>query len=398
MKDNRILFKTFARRRVFHDLKKFHNVKTFRELSIKLGVSYNTLKDWINGEYSTPSKIFPKLLLRKDLIDDIKPENWGQVKGGKIGIRKMFDKYPKEIRRKWSIKGGNNNKENLKRIREEYKELINKKSKETKIRKQYEKILSKINLSNNFFCDDYPQLSNEIIEKSYRDIKDDIRFPKILDEALAEEIGLHIGDGTLLLPRNYFALRGYARDEYEYYKNYISKLYKNIYNFNPKIFTRGSICGFEKCSRAIFSFKNKIIGLPHGKKSYDVDIPEIVKKSRNEKLIAACIRGILDSDGCIWFSKNGKYPRIEISSKSKRLIRSIGFYLDKMGFQPNLQYDDTKIVLNGEVMLNLWMEKIGTNHPKHKLKVDIWKKFGSCPPKLSYNQLEQISLNNALVV
>lgn len=398
MKDKRILFNTFSRRKAFHELKKFHNVKTFRELSKKLGVSYFTFKDWINGEYSTPSRIFPEKLLKKEFIDDIKLENWGQTKGGKIGIRKMFEKYPIEIRRKWSIKGGNKNKENLKRIREEYKEIILKKSKETKTKKQHDKILSRINLNKEFFDDNYPQLSTEITEKSYRDIKDDIKFPNILDEELAEEIGLHIGDGTLLLPRNYFALRGYAKDEYEYYKNHISKLYKNIYNFNPKIFVRGSICGFEKCSKAIFLFKNKIIGLPQGKKSHIVDIPEILKKSRNEKLIAACIRGILDSDGCIWFSKNGKYPKIEISSKSRKLIKSIEFYLDKMGFQPNLQYDDTKIILNGELMLDLWMKKIGTNHPKHKLKVAIWKKFGRCPSKLSYDQLKQIESNNALVV
>lgn len=394
----RILLKSQFRREAFHKLKRFHNVKTFKELSIKLGVSHYTLNDWMEGLYSTPSNIFPKKLLQKRFIDDIKPENWGSSKGGKIGIRKMFEKYPKEIRRKWSVKGGNNNKENLKRIREEYKELIAEKSKETKMRKRYERTLCKINLNSDFFCDCYPSLSDLSIEKSHRDVKDDIKLPQVLNEELAEEIGLHIGDGTLLLPRNYFALRGYTRDEYEYYNNHISKLYKNIYNFKPKIFARGSVCGFEKCSRAIFSFKNKIIGLPYGKKSYVVDIPEIVKKSRNEKLIAACIRGILDSDGCIWFSRNGKYPRIEISSKSQELIKSIGFYLDKMGFQPNLQYNNTRIVLNGEVMLNLWMKKIGTNHPKHKLKVDIWKKFGSCPPRLSYKQLEQISLSNALVV
>jgi|GEM_PF-353688 len=398
MEGERILLKKEYRRKVFHDLKEFHKVKTFKELSVKLKVSRLTLKKWIDGDYSSPAEIFPEGFIKDEFIDDIKPKNWGARKGGEIGIKKLFEKYPVSTRRKWSIKGGNSNRENLKKIREKYKELIKEKSKETKLRKRQEECSSKVESGRKFFHNKAVQLPRFKPEKGRNNVEDKLKFPKLLSEELAEEIGLHIGDGTLSKTRNYFALRGYSRDEYEYYTGHISKLYRSIYNFKPKIFSRGSICGFEKCSKPIFMFKTKILGLPYGKKSHIVDIPKIIKESRNEKIIAACIRGILDSDGCIWFSENGAYPRIDISSKSKSLIRSIGFYLEKMGFQPNLYYDDTKIVLYGKLMLDMWMEKIGTNHPKHNAKIEIWEKFGRCPPRLSYNKLKDIISKNALVV
>ena len=87
------------------------------------------------------------------------------------------------------------------------------------------------------------------------------------------------------------------------------------------------------------------------------------------KLISACIRGIFDTDGCVYFKKDGKHSKIIFYSQSTKLIESLTFYLDKMGFEPRVYGTGRRIMLYGLPMLKLWVKKIGTNNPKHYLKL-----------------------------
>ena len=59
---------------------------------------------------------------------------------------------------------------------------------------------------------------------------------------LAEETGLHIGDGTMNFYNNQgklkgsYALRGHINDDKEHYNNIINKLYLNLYNLNFQLY------------------------------------------------------------------------------------------------------------------------------------------------------------------
>lgn len=384
IKEKRIYLDDEIRKNIFSKLKQVHKVQSYRGLAKVLGINNSTLDKWVYGQNYIPMKIFPEGLLDQKLIVDIKEEGWGKSKGGKIGISQLRKIYPLKIRRRWSIKGGLKTVKNL----EKTKKIM--KPQEINLAR-VRKIIRLIEIKNNelyFTNNEFPNLNTDKLA-TYNENKD-IVLPKILDENLAEEIGIHIGDGTLVESRNYYSLRGYSIDEHEYYLNHVSILIKKVYGFEPKIFVRKSICGFEKCSKLLFDFKTKIIGLPYGKKSHIIDIPDIIKKSNNEKLILACIRGILDSDGCIWFSKNGTYPRIELFSMSTYLIGSLEFYLDKIGFKTCVNKKRTNITIYGKSMLDLWLNRIGTNQPKNKLKIAIWKVFGKCPSKLVYPELKKL--------
>lgn len=59
---------------------------------------------------------------------------------------------------------------------------------------------------------------------------------------------------------------------------------------------------------------------------------------------------------------------ISIFSKSTDLIKNIEFYLKKSGFEPHV-YKSNKVVIYGWPMVLLWIEKIGTNNPKHQIRV-----------------------------
>ena len=75
----------------------------------------------------------------------------------------------------------------------------------------------------------------ELIKHSVFDLRKNIRFPKEMTCELAEEIGIHLGDGCLRYYEN-AKQKGYAysvssgHDERAYLENVIIPLMKNLYN------------------------------------------------------------------------------------------------------------------------------------------------------------------------
>ena len=210
-------------------------------------------------------------------------------------------------------------------------------------------------------------------------------IPKISAE-LAEETGLHIGDGTMNFYKNgnkikgSYALRGHIQDDKEHYQKRIQKLYQEIYGFLPSLRDMPSTgChGFQKWSSELVTFKHKILGLPLGPK-LDIKIPENFTK----KFSIEVIKGIFDTDGNLYLEpKNNKlYPRIDISSISKPLALQI----DKLSRALNLRstvYTEVKkdknwnnvhrVNLRGDIMVNKWFKLINPENPKHWEKYQVY--------------------------
>ena len=155
----------------------------------------------------------------------------------------------------------------------------------------------------------------------------------------------------------------------------ISKIYGK--NPKPRNWSKGTY-GFRIVDTKIVLFKNKILGLPLGKK-LDLKIPDIFCK--NKLLTKRFLRGFFSTDGSFIISlvNNKKYPRLFMSSISEKLMIQIKKVLINMGFivsfwegkqvNPNwkLQY---KIHLNGFEMLSKWNEEIGFNNPKQVKKMN----------------------------
>jgi hypothetical protein len=362
IKQKRILLKPEFRKELFQKLLKHYNAETLQELARMLKVSNSCVKKWKRGERYIPSHLLDQTLERK-MVLDIKDENWGRRKGGENGIRKLREKYPPAILVEWRRRGRRERPTfwcDKRKAQKIVKKII-----KSRMEKRSRRILEKIEIQKDYFRNNFPPLNVMSVPYSRNDFKRRIRLPQVIVEPLAEEIGVHIGDGTLVAKRNYFSVR-VSVEELEYL-NYLARLYSQLYNIKPKIFVRGSICGFEIYSKALFEFK-KALGLPIGKKK-DVDIPVTLKESRNMKLISACIRGIFDTDGCVYFKKDGKHSKIIFYSQSTKLIESLTFYLDKMGFEPRVYGTGRRIMLYGLPMLKLWVKKIGTNNPKYYLKL-----------------------------
>ena len=207
-----------------------------------------------------------------------------------------------------------------------------------------------------------------------------IKLPTNLTPELAEEIGIHIGDGHLSSNRYRYKLFG-NQDESEYYENFVAGLYQRLYNIKVRLEKRerdGNIIGFEFCSKPIWTFKTKTIGLMTGRKDY-VTVPNLILNS-NPLIWRAFIRGLFDTDGNVYFQSRygykNYYPLISLSSKSKELCKTTCEILVKIGFKANYYTtrNEAVVQLYGYENILKYAKEIGWHNTKQLNKFLDWKK------------------------
>ena len=227
------------------------------------------------------------------------------------------------------------------------------------------------------------RLSTEFSELSIHDKKRDLQFPNKLTPLLAEEIGIHYGDGFLSNKKNDFRVKGHKYDEREYYDGHIKKLYKELYNLNLPLKEFSDVYGFEIYSQGLKQFKTKVLGIQAGPKG-SIKFPEILKIN-DVSILTSFLRGLFDTDGSIIF-KDRKcrkyfYPIISISIKSPYLKKEVINILKMLGLKPisykNVAKDGIRygVYLNGYERFFKYMKLVGFNSPKHLKKVEKWKEL-----------------------
>ncbi|MBT3297922.1 hypothetical protein HN385_03290 [archaeon] len=226
-------------------------------------------------------------------------------------------------------------------------------------------------------------------------LKRGIKIPK-KSIKLAEETGIHIGDGNLNYHRsvgkNHWSYTHSSHAKEKDYQNFIKNLMFDLYQIQPYERRYGN------CVDLIFTRKNlvlfkKSLDLPVGNKR-NIKIPKWIME--NEKFKIACLRGIFDTDGGLRFrkpykSKKYTYPEIKLISCSLNLIEDVKQILNEIEITyyygvrkidlekniPNLGYI---IVINGKKRLEKFMTKVGFSNKKHLDKYNFWKKNGYCLP------------------
>lgn len=227
---------------------------------------------------------------------------------------------------------------------------------------------------------------------SRSDVRRSISIPRKFTEELAEETGIHIGDGSLNIykGRYLYSLRGHLIDDEKYYENHIVILFRKLYNINVHIRKWPDVIGFQIGSSGIGSFKHEIVGLPLGPK-LNITIPNKIVNKR--KLFTACLRGIFDTDGCLTFEKKSRelpyYPRIILTTTSENLNDQIVYLLrEKMKFnlstwcKKNLGTNRMPAYITcvrGKENLIKWFKLIGSNNPKNIFKYKYWIKYEHAP-------------------
>ena len=201
-----------------------------------------------------------------------------------------------------------------------------------------------------------------------------IKIPR-KNQLLAEFVGIMLGDGGV---NKYHTTITLSNKEKRYIL-FISKIINELFKVKPKIYKL-------KYANAVDIVVNRkqlvdfcqTLGLVRGNKiKQQVDIPNWIKK--NKKFSQACIRGLIDTDGCFYTNSyfvNGKkysYFRIAFTSASVPLINSVAQTLINLGINARINKNHKDVRMEDAKSVKKYIKEIGAHNYKHLDKINKWK-------------------------
>lgn len=185
---------------------------------------------------------------------------------------------------------------------------------------------------------------------------------------LAEFIGIMLGDGGISNAQLTVTLHSHDDREYgAYVSQLIQTLFATPVSIRPRRDSRAT--GYVVSRRELVLFCTNELGLKKGNKvTQQVDIPEWVKANR--RFVIACIRGLIDTDGCVLThsykvqGKQYRYKKIVFTNRSKPLLDSVYTLLMQLGIRTRHTHQDD-LWLDSRESVEQYMRIVGSNNPKH---------------------------------
>jgi len=173
----------------------------------------------------------------------------------------------------------------------------------------------------------------------------------------------------------------------QYFREHLIPLINRLFNLSPSILYYSSSNGIriDIKSRELANFLLEF-GFPLGKKG-EISIPNKILNSNNQN-VNSVVRGLLDTDGCIFARKDEfyKYPHIKITSYSEILCNQLVEILRKNGFRAYNHGHD--VIIKGKENTEKWFKLIGSSHPEILKRYDNWKQTGKLLPKRARGLME----------
>jgi hypothetical protein len=184
----------------------------------------------------------------------------------------------------------------------------------------------------------------------------------------AEFIGIMMGDGGMTSSQLTISLHNI--DDLEY-SEFVIKTMQELFNITPSVYHRvESSVNIIVISRSGLVKYLHELGLPIGNKvKQNFDIPDWIKE--NHDYMIACIRGLVDTDGCIFthrYRVNGKqymYKKMAFSSSSPPLIVTVQNFLKENGFHARVSRQGVNVRIESAADIKRYFELIGSHNPKH---------------------------------
>jgi len=160
--------------------------------------------------------------------------------------------------------------------------------------------------------------------------KEITKVPKSLTPDILYLAGLLLSDGHLQGTKRknqnhfYYAVYLYSGDKTILKKHIIPIIESTFDLSNIRLIYRHQAWTLSKKNKVLFRFFNRILGIPHGKKSIKAKIPEIVWGIDPEKAIPF-LAGLIDGD----IGRHGK--SMGGTFRSEKFVDDVILYLDKIG-------------------------------------------------------------------
>ncbi|OGI46759.1 hypothetical protein A2121_00075 [Candidatus Nomurabacteria bacterium GWB1_40_6] len=204
----------------------------------------------------------------------------------------------------------------------------------------------------------------------------EIKIPK-KNKRLAEFVGIMLGDGGVAPYHIHITLS----DKEKKYIKYTIKLITELFGLVPKIYKlkHAKAVDIVVQRKQLVNFC-KEIGLVLGNKvKQQIDIPQWIKE--NKFFSKACIRGLVDTDGCFYsnsYYSNGKkysYFKIAFTSASKPLIASVAKIFKSLEIKARISKNYKDVRIESSKYVNRYISEIGSNNSKHVEKIEKWKNY-----------------------
>ena len=299
------------------------------QLARDLKVNRRTVSGWFNEESSMPLDVVKNICQKHKIIFpkniELKDRFWYTKKGGKIGGIRAQEIHGNPGTVVGRIKGGM-------------------KSAEVNSR-----------LYNNF-------KRRKIIKKPVK------------SKILSELIGIILGDGNV---SNYFISITLNSKTDKEYSEWVGKVLIKLFNLIPK----SVICDRNVLQIIVYGVNLiefiEILGLVKGNKiKQQVTVPDWIIS--NEGYSRSCLRGLIDTDGCVYFDKHRKgnvlYNNIciDFTNRSKPLLSFVYNTLVDNGIFPRIYGYSIKIRKERDVIK--YHKIIGFSNKKHDNKFSVFMK------------------------
>ncbi|MEK6963893.1 MAG: LAGLIDADG family homing endonuclease [Nanoarchaeota archaeon] len=200
-----------------------------------------------------------------------------------------------------------------------------------------------------------------------------------LTPKLAEIVGIMIGDGGLYFApdKKYQLTIAFHKDEKDYLI-YVKKLVEEYFKYRFCVSELKN--EFLVRNNSVFVGKKLIeVGLKPGNKvRMGVVIPEWIQE--DPFLLKQCVRGIFDTDGCI-YRKYAHYAQIQFKFGSQKTTKSVREALLRLNFNPTYLSKDWskghwawKVYLSRQGEIHKFFDKIKPMNQKHVIR---YKRMGA---------------------
>lgn len=201
-------------------------------------------------------------------------------------------------------------------------------------------------------------------------LKNKFRFPENSTN-LAEFMGIMLGDGGMSKDQIKITLDRNADGEYALV---VRKMAKDLFGKNPSIYIRKECNALTICLTGVdlvdyLVNKGLCIG---SKMKANIGIPEWIKFNLTYSKL--CIRGLVDTDGCLFIhkyklkEKEYRYKNICFVSYIPNLMADVKEQLQLLGYTPKGK--GTRLFLYNQNEAIKYFREIGTSNPKN---VKRWK-------------------------
>tara|TARA_Y100000310_G_scaffold138289_2_gene137208 strand:- start:21714 stop:22622 length:909 start_codon:yes stop_codon:yes gene_type:complete len=195
---------------------------------------------------------------------------------------------------------------------------------------------------------------------------------------LAELIGVILGDGNLNIAKYKNKIKGYSvrivghsQDDRDHLINYVKPLFEKLFSLKVKNYMpknkKALVLNIH--SKELVGFLENA-GLKNGNKlATQVTIPRWINE--NKDYLRACLRGLIDTDGCIHqMSKRDPHLlRINFKNFNQKLLYSTREGFIKLGFNPSRITNCNVFYLSRQKEITKYLKEVGFSNEKHKKRL-----------------------------